>query len=104
MSLAGIWEDWVNKESGEIVDSFSLVTTAANPFMSKIHTRMPVILEGKDEEAWLNPDVTDPNELMVLLKPCRDSLLIASEVSTLVNSPKNNTADVLIPIMEYSFK
>lgn len=98
MSLAGIWERWSDKESGEVVDSFSLITTAANNFMLKIHDRMPVILEEEDEETWLDPELNDPKELMSLLKPCPDNFLDAYEVSTLVNSPKNNSMAVLEPI------
>jgi putative SOS response-associated peptidase YedK len=95
VSLAGIWEHWVNQETGEIVDSFALITTMANAFMQKIHDRMPVILDEKDEEIWLDPEITDPKKVVPLLKPCPSELLAAEEISTLVNSPKNNSADVL---------
>jgi putative SOS response-associated peptidase YedK len=46
MSLAGIWTAW-RAGSLEEQRSLSILTTAANDFMSQIHNRMPVILEPK---------------------------------------------------------
>ena len=56
-SFAGLWSQWVNKETGEIVKSYTIVTTEANPLMSEIHNskkRMPVILSKENEREWLN--------------------------------------------------
>jgi putative SOS response-associated peptidase YedK len=92
LSLAGIWETW-----GDI-HSFSLITTEANAFMSKIHDRMPVLLSEKDEEEWLDPKQTSSERLLRLLKPCPERWLDCHEVSTAVNSPKNNREELLIPI------
>lgn len=97
MSVAGIWETW-KPEGEKAVHSFSLITTEANSFMSKIHDRMPVILSKKDEAAWLDPSNDSADSLLKLLKPCNAKLLDAIEVSTLVNSPRNNSKKVLEPI------
>ena len=70
--------------------SFSILTTSANEFMSKIHNRMPVILDRSNEEAWIDPKTQDENLLQEILKPCPDSWLTAVEVSPLVNSAKND--------------
>jgi putative SOS response-associated peptidase YedK len=98
MGLAGIWEQWVSKETGEEVCSFALITTEANSLMAPIHNRMPVILDEKDEETWLDPENQDVASLQKLLKPCPSSWLEAYEVSTLVNSPKNNVGQILQPL------
>jgi putative SOS response-associated peptidase YedK len=98
MSVAGIYEHWESKETGEVVDSFSIVTTAANSFMEEIHDRMPVILGKKDEEKWLDPANQNVVELKKFLKPCPSAWLESFEVSTLVNSPKNNSPEVLLPV------
>ncbi|MBI3555689.1 MAG: SOS response-associated peptidase [Deltaproteobacteria bacterium] len=95
MSVAGVWEHWESKETEEIVDSFSIITTSANSFMNKIHNRMPVILSKKDEDAWLDPDNKKPESLLKLLVPCASKLLAAHEISTLINYPKNNRPEVL---------
>ena len=97
MSLAGIWELWRSKETGEEVTSFSIITTAANSFMESIHNRMPVILDRADEEAWLDPTNQNVADLKALLKPCNSEKLACFAVSNLVNSPRNNSPEVVAP-------
>jgi putative SOS response-associated peptidase YedK len=94
MSVAGIWNTW-RPGSPEQRHSFSLLTTAANEFMREIHDRMPVILDRSNEDTWLDPEVHEREKLKKLLKPCPSSWLSAIEVSSLVNSPKNNSPAVL---------
>jgi putative SOS response-associated peptidase YedK len=96
MSVAGIWDTWSPGTSAER-SSFSIVTTFANSFMKTIHDRMPVILSRYDEDAWLNPAIDEPETLQPLVKPCPSEWLTSVEVSSLVNSAKNNTPDVLQP-------
>lgn len=52
-ALAGIWEHWVSKETGESVESAALITTAANQFMSALHDRMPLMLDTASADCWL---------------------------------------------------
>ena len=52
-ALAGIWENWTNKETGESLQTTSLITTDANDFMAPLHHRMPVILEAGTATEWL---------------------------------------------------
>ena len=99
MSVAGIWDTWHPGKPDER-QSFSILTTAANEFMSAIHDRMPVILARSDEDAWLDPEFHEREALKKLLKPCPSEWLNAVEVSTLVNSVKNNTPEVLQPYGE----
>ena len=59
--MAGIYNPWVDQTSGELVDSFSILTTAANPLMEKIHNkkkRMPVILPEDQAELWIKDDLS----------------------------------------------
>lgn len=95
MSLAGIWEHWISSSDNSIVDSFSLLTMASNEFMEKIHTRMPVILDRQSESHWLDPDLTDIVAISKLMKLFPADGLDAYEVSSLVNSTKNNRPEVL---------
>jgi putative SOS response-associated peptidase YedK len=98
MSLAGIWDTW---RPGTPLErrSFSILTTAANAFMREIHDRMPVILEGSTVNDWLNPEIHERQDLNELMKPCPNEWLSAVEVSSLVNSPKNNSPEVLRPAL-----
>lgn len=59
-ALAGIWNTWTDRENGEVLDTFSILTTQANAQMSEIHNtkkRMPIILTKDNEMDWLNMKV-----------------------------------------------
>lgn len=63
-ALAGLWEWWRVPESGEGVETYTIITTAANEAIAKLHDRMPVVLRQQDEEGWLDPKATG-KELLV---------------------------------------
>jgi putative SOS response-associated peptidase YedK len=94
MSVAGLWEAWRPGTPDER-HSFTILTVAANEFMREINHRMPVILGLSDEDVWIDPQIHEPEVLKKLLKPCPSSWLNAVEVSTLVNSAKNNSPELL---------
>lgn len=52
-ALAGLWEDWQDKNSGESLQTTTLITIAANNFMQPLHHRMPVILQPETADEWL---------------------------------------------------
>lgn len=57
-SMAGVYDSWLDKATGEVISTFSIITTDANPLTDYIHNtkhRMPAILSQEDEEKWLNP-------------------------------------------------
>jgi putative SOS response-associated peptidase YedK len=61
-TLAGLFDQWKNEESGEILKTFTVITTRANTMMEQIHNlkkRMPVILSSEAEQLWLDLK-TDP--------------------------------------------
>ena len=80
------------------VPSFSIVTTRANTFMESIHDRMPVVLDDRDLELWLDPEVQEPERVLPLVRPCPPVWLAAHEVSRAVNSVKNNRPGLLAAI------
>ena len=62
LTVAGLWSEWLDKETGEIINTFTIVTTKANKLLAKIHNnpklaepRMPVILPDTEIEQWLQP-------------------------------------------------
>ena len=91
-SMAGIWDTWKDGE-GRPINSFSIITTTPNSLMKNIHHRMPVILRKEDEKKWL--EKTDQNELLKLLKPFEDKLMDTYPISELVNSPTNNSPEII---------
>ncbi len=93
-AMAGIWETWKDS-GGRSVHSFSIITTQANPLVEKIHNRMPVILHPEDEEAWLKEN--DETVLKKLLVPFETDKMEAYPVSKKVNSPANNSPELISP-------
>lgn len=98
-SMAGIWEK-CKLPNGETIFSFAIITTQPNTLMTKIHNRMPVILDKKGEDLWINN--TDEKELTNLLKPFPAEQMTAYRISNLVNSPRNNSPKIIEPIADNS--
>lgn len=90
-AFAGVWEGW-RKPDGEVMRSFAIITTGANEQLAPIHDRMPVILKREDEDAWLDPDNSEPKLLSLLASYERTEL---HRVSERVNSVKNDDAECL---------
>lgn len=83
--------------SNEEENAFAILTTTPNLLLEDVHNRMPVILPPDMEEKWLNPD-TEAEELSELLRPFDHELMERYAVSNLVNSPRNQTAEIIKPI------
>lgn len=66
--FAGLWDEWADKATGEVVDTFTIITTEANELMRPIHDRMPVLLHPEEEEEWLSSEKANEH-LLSLLKP-----------------------------------
>lgn len=76
LALAGLWEAWQRPETGEAVETFTIITTAANGLMAPIHDRIPAILGANDWDPWLDPDTRNPLLLQRLLEPCPNEWLL----------------------------
>jgi len=101
MSLAGIYDDWVETTTGKTITTFSILTTAANDLMAEIHNsakRMPVVLEKNLEKQWLESTTAEP-DLMKMLLPYPSEILKAHTIGPLVNSraTDRNSPDVIAP-------
>jgi len=94
-AMAGIWDSWKD-ENGELINSFAIITTTPNKLMENIHSRMPVILEQKDEKKWLTESNADL--LLALLNPYPEKEMTAFPISNLVNSPLNDTPEIMKPV------
>jgi len=95
-SFAGLWDEWVSGD-GEVIDSFSIITTEANDLMKKIHDRMPVILKKEDEKKWLDAGLS-ADDAKVLLQPYEPIEMKAYPVSKAVNAAGNNSPDLILPV------
>lgn len=60
---AGVWDEWVNKESGEVMQSFAIITHDPPPFVAGIgHDRCPIFLDEDAGHEWLNPSLIHKGE------------------------------------------
>ena len=91
LAFAGLWDNW-RKPDGERLTTFTIITTTPNELVSRLHDRMPVILQPEKYRGWLEAD--DPKEL---LKPPPVEMLQCYPVSTRVNTPKNDAPDLIAP-------
>ena len=96
-AFAGLWETW-KQPDGSWLLTCAIITTSANEFMKSIHDRMPVILPREFEASWLDPEEQDTAMLSELLLPYDSDRMEGYEVSTLVNSPRNNFPEVIEPV------
>ena len=90
-TMAGIWDRWTAAD-GEIIHSFSILTTGPNELMASIHERMPVILSREDERRWLFP--LPESELLKMLRPYPAGHMKVYQISKLVNPPGNDGPEV----------
>lgn len=96
-AFAGLWETWKQPDNSWLL-TCAIITTSANEFMTSIHDRMPVILPRESEVLWLDHDEQDVATLSELLLPYDSDQMEAYEVSTLVNSPRNNSPELISPV------
>lgn len=89
-AFAGLWDAWRSPE-GEMISTFTIITTTPNELIQQIHNRMPVILRKEEEGRWLDPGEKDPVKLQLLLMPYEADEMEMFRVSRAVNSAKNDS-------------
>lgn len=90
VTIAGIWDQWTNKETGDTLKSAAMIIVAPNEFTAEVHDRMPVVLEQEDFACWLEQGGTD------LLKPAANDILQRWPVSKRVNSSRADAEDATL--------
>ncbi len=105
LAFAGLYEFW--RDPAKDADdparwllSVTIVTTDARGPLGEIHDRTPVVLPADRIDAWLDPGLTDPDRIAVLLAGLRVGDLEARPVSTLVNKVANNGPELVEPLPE----
>ncbi len=96
--FAGLYDTW-QAPSGERIASCAIITTQPNELMQPIHDRMPVILPPRAYSTWLDSANQDSAKLISLLKPYPAEQMRAYPVSHLVNSPANNSPELIVPVV-----
>lgn len=95
-AFAGLWDVW-NSPEGDALRTCTIITTEPNELMSALHNRMPVIIDPKDYELWLDPAPQTPEKLMHLIRPFPAAAMSAHPVSTMVNRPGNDRPECVLP-------
>ena len=88
--LAGLWENWTDKESGDALQTTTLITTEANEFMTPLHHRMPVILESGTAGEWLAGSTGLLDDVAAITPPLR-----AWPVDRRVNNARNEGEELI---------
>jgi len=98
--LAGLWSEWVDRATGEVHLSFTVITTEPNSLMDAIgHHRMPCVVTPEHHATWLDPGRQDPEALLDLIRePLPGPALEAWPVSHAINYRKERGRDVVEPI------
>jgi len=95
--MAGLYDHWKD-QGGKVITTCTIITTEANEFMKALHHRMPVIINPKDYDQWLDPAEKDASKINALMKPREPGDMDAYEVSTVVNSAGYNSAECIDPV------
>jgi putative SOS response-associated peptidase YedK len=93
--FAGLYEDWF-PEKDRPGTTFTIITCEPNAVNRPIHNRMPIILEERAADDWMNPGEADSLSLKSLLIPAADDLLLAQPASPLANSVRNDGPELLL--------
>lgn len=99
-AFAGLWETW-HAGKADSYHTCTILTTEANKIMKPIHDRMPVILEPDCYIRWLDTKLHDQAYITPMLKPYQASEMKAVPVSTKVNSPDNDSPELIQHVEEY---
>lgn len=99
MALAGLWEHWQDDHGNEL-ESCVILVRAADAAVGRIHDRMPVIVAPESFDLWLDTRSQKPGPIEALLAAQQPPELEIYPVSRSVNSPRNDTAELIEPIGE----
>ena len=95
--FAGLASYWISP-AGDQVCTSCIITTNANELLQPVHDRMPVIIRKEDVNNWLDGKEQEKEALLALLHPYPSADMDCYAVSTMVNSPTNNSSDCIKPV------
>jgi putative SOS response-associated peptidase YedK len=96
--FAGLYDVWKDRNSEKEIYSYTIITTEPNGVVGKVHNRMPVILQKKNENEWLNPDIVEPERLLKLLAPYPAAEMAMWPVGEEARNPRNDYAALVKPL------
>jgi len=103
-AFAGIWDEWLDKDSGEVHHGYAIITTVSNEVTAAVgHHRSPVILESGREKEWLDPSL-ELQDILNFLDPYPGEEMNAYPISDAIKNPRAEGKELIQPIGEPLFK
>ena len=93
--FAGLYEEWLDKETGEQIETCTIITTEANEVLEPVHERMPAILKAEYYDQWLDAKEKDTDKLQRFLAPYPSAEMASYKVSKSVNIPDNDSPELI---------
>ncbi|MCB1661166.1 MAG: SOS response-associated peptidase family protein [Pseudomonadales bacterium] len=82
IAFGGLWKEWVDKVTGQIVYSASIITLPGHPALENIHQKStPLWLPEEMYDLWLNPNHQDIGQFAPLLSPALRTDLKATPIN-----------------------
>ena len=101
--FAGLWESWTvpngQEDAGDVIETYTIVTTEANSKITPIHHRMPVIVDPSDYDLWLNGA---PDAAANVIRAFPPDAMAFYRVSTRVNNVRNDDESCIEPLKKAS--
>jgi putative SOS response-associated peptidase YedK len=96
--FAGLWEEWIDKQTGEALETCTIITTEANEVLKPAHERMPVILKPEVYDDWLDEKMKDERKMEEVLIPYPAGEMTSHAVSKSVNIPDSDSDELIRPL------
>ena len=95
LTLAGVWDRWTNRDTGETVESCAVITTEPNALMADIHDRMPVVVGPDERDVWLTGS---PDDARHVLRPYDLDAMCAWTVAAAVGDARTDGPECVAPL------
>jgi putative SOS response-associated peptidase YedK len=99
-AFAGLYDRWTDPE-GNLVFTYTIITTEPNDLIAKIHNRMPSILLPENEDRWLSKTPLSAGDLKEILTPFPAENMSMYPVSPLVNTPVTDDERIIRPMNSF---
>jgi putative SOS response-associated peptidase YedK len=89
-AFAGLYDTW-RTPNGNLLYTYTIITTSANDLVSSVHERMPVILPRDQEQHWIDPSIEDQFFLQSLLDPYPADLMEMTRIEGKLEQMRPNS-------------
>ena len=94
LAFAGIWDRW--RVDGQTIESFAIIVGAPDPTVEHVHDRVPCLIPAQNEAVWLDPRLTDAEEIKRLLVPACASAIAFHRVGRAVGNVRNQGSELIV--------